>query len=115
MTGTLAGQAVMEGFLRLSIARWARALLTRGLAIGPALLAVGSFGEHGSNQLLVASQVVLSLQLPLAVIPLVRFASDAGLMGRWRVARIPLALAWMCAGIIVLLNFALMWQWVGGA
>ncbi len=115
VTGTLAGQAVMEGFLRLSIARWARALLTRGLAIGPALLAVGSFGEHGSNQLLVASQVVLSLQLPLAVIPLVRFASDAGLMGRWRVARIPLALAWTCAGIIVLLNFALLWQWVGGA
>ena len=59
-----------------------------------------------------ASQVVLSLQLPLAVIPLVRFASDAGLMGRWRVKRIPLALAWMCAGIIVVLNVALLWQLV---
>ncbi|MDR5750590.1 MULTISPECIES: Nramp family divalent metal transporter [unclassified Caballeronia] len=114
VTGTLAGQAVMEGFLRLSIARWARALLTRGLAIGPALVAVSAFGEHGSNQLLVASQVVLTLQLPLAVIPLVRFASDAGLMGRWRVARVPLALAWGCAGIIVVLNGALLWQLVVG-
>jgi manganese transport protein len=110
VTGTLAGQAVMEGFLQLKIARWARALLTRALAMGPALLAVGAFGEHGSNQLLVASQVVLSLQLPLAVIPLVRFASDAGLMGRWRVKRIPLALAWLCAALIVLLNGALLWQ-----
>ncbi|CDY76551.1 Manganese transport protein MntH [Caballeronia glathei] len=114
VTGTLAGQAVMEGFLRITIARWARALLTRGLAIGPALVAVGAFGQHGSNQLLVASQVVLSLQLPLAVIPLVRFASDAGLMGRWRVARIPLALAWACAGIIVALNVALLSQLVRG-
>ncbi|BCF89085.1 membrane metal-ion transporter [Paraburkholderia largidicola] len=112
VTGTLAGQAVMEGFLRLKSARWVRALLTRTLAIGPALLAVGAFGEHGSNQLLVASQVVLSVQLPLAVIPLVRFASDAGLMGRFRVKRIPHALAWLCAGIIVMLNVALLWQLV---
>jgi manganese transport protein len=110
VTGTLAGQAVMEGFLQLKIARWARALLTRGLAIGPALAAVASFGQHGSNTLLVATQVVLSLQLPLAVIPLVRFASDAKLMGRWRVARVPLALAWVCAGVIVVLNAVLLWQ-----
>jgi manganese transport protein len=110
VTGTLAGQAVMEGFLRLKMARWARALTTRALAIGPALVAVASFGQHGSNALLVATQVVLSLQLPLAVIPLVRFASDARLMGRWRVARAPLALAWACAGIIVALNGAILWQ-----
>jgi manganese transport protein len=110
VTGTLAGQVVMEGFLRLKMARWARALLTRGLAIGPALVAVASFGQHGSNALLVATQVVLSLQLPLAVIPLVRFASDAGLMGRWRVARAPLALAWACVGMIVALNGAMLWQ-----
>jgi manganese transport protein len=110
VTGTLAGQAVMEGFLELKMARWARALLTRGLAIGPALAAVASFGQHGSNALLVATQVVLSLQLPLAVIPLVRFASDAGLMGRWRVARVPLALAWTCAGLIVVLNASMLWQ-----
>jgi manganese transport protein len=110
VTGTLAGQVVMEGFLRLKMAPWARALLTRGLAIGPALVAVASFGQHGSNALLVATQVVLSLQLPLAVSPLVRFATDAGLMGRWRVARVPLALAWACAGVIVALNGAMLWQ-----
>jgi manganese transport protein len=110
VTGTIAGQAVMEGFLQLKMARWARALLTRGLAIGPALVAVASFGQHGSNALLVATQVVLSLQLPLAVIPLVRFASDAGLMGRWRVARVPLAMAWVCAGLILVLNATLLWQ-----
>ncbi|WP_250533917.1 Nramp family divalent metal transporter [Caballeronia sp. AZ10_KS36] len=110
VTGTLAGQAVMEGFLNLKVARWARALLTRGLAIGPALAAVASFGQHGSNSLLVATQVVLSVQLPLAVIPLVRFASDAGLMGRWRVARVPLVLSWGCAGVIVALNAAMLWQ-----
>jgi manganese transport protein len=110
VTGTLAGQVVMEGFLQLKCARWVRALLTRTLAIGPALLAVGAFGEHGSNQLLIASQVVLSLQLPLAVVPLVRFASDVRLMGRFRVRRVALALAWMCAAVIVILNVALVWQ-----
>jgi len=114
VAGTLAGQAVMEGFLQLKIARWSRALLTRTLAMGPALLAVGAFGEHGSNQLLIASQVVLSLQLPLAVVPLVRIASDAGLMGSFRVKRIPLALAWLCAGMIVALTAVLLWQPVTG-
>ncbi len=112
VTGTLAGQVVMEGFLQLKIARWARALLTRTLAMGPALLAVGVFGEHGSNQLLVASQVVLSLQLPLAVVPLVRFASDRVSMGEWRAKGIALALAWLCAGVITALNVALLWQLV---
>jgi manganese transport protein len=114
VTGTLAGQVVMEGFLQLKIARWARALLTRALAIGPAWLAVGVFGEHGSNQLLVASQVALSLQLPLAAIPLVRFASDAGLMGCFRVRGISLGLAWACAGIVLALNLVLLWQLVTG-
>ncbi|SAL05953.1 manganese/iron transporter [Caballeronia calidae] len=110
VTGTLAGQAVMEGFLQMKSARWVRALLTRTLAIGPALLAVCAFGEHGSNQLLVASQVVLSVQLPLAVIPLVTFASDQRLMGRFRIRGIPRALAWLCAGTIVALNAMLLWQ-----
>jgi manganese transport protein len=110
VTGTLAGQVVMEGFLKMKSAQWMRALLTRTFAIGPALLAVIGFGEHGSNQLLIASQVVLSLQLPLAVVPLVRFASDPGLMGRFRITRVPLALAWMCTGIIMLLNLAVLGQ-----
>ncbi|MFG7295409.1 Nramp family divalent metal transporter [Burkholderia pseudomallei] len=110
VTGTLAGQAIMEGFLKLTLPRWQRALLTRALAIGPALAAVGLFGQHGSNQLLVASQVVLSLQLPLAMVPLVVFASSRALMGRWRVRGLPLAAAWMCAAAIVALNGALVWQ-----
>jgi manganese transport protein len=110
VTGTLAGQTVMEGFLRMKSAPWARALLTRTLAIGPALLAVSAFGEHGSNQLLVASQVLLSMQLPFAVIPLVRCASDTGLMGRFRVKGVPLAIAWLCVVIVVALNLALVWQ-----
>ncbi|MDR5759088.1 Nramp family divalent metal transporter [Caballeronia sp. LZ035] len=110
VTGTLAGQVVMEGFLRLKIAGRYRALLTRSLAIGPALLAVTAFGQHGSSQLLIASQVVLSLQLPMAVIPLVRFASNGDLMGRWRLRGAPLGLAWLCAGLVVVVNAALLWQ-----
>ncbi|SMG06322.1 Nramp family divalent metal transporter [Paraburkholderia susongensis] len=115
VTGTLAGQTVMEGFLRIRLPRWKRALLTRALAIGPALLAVALFGPHGSNQLLVASQVVLSLQLPLAVVPLIRYASDARLMRSWRVRGVPLMLAWLSAAFIVLLNAALLWQLAFGA
>jgi manganese transport protein len=110
VTGTLAGQAVMEGFLRIRLPRWKRALLTRGLAIGPALFAVALFGQHGSNQLLVASPVVLSLQLPLAVVPLIRFTSDAALMRGWRVRGAPLVLAWLSAAFIIMLNGALLWQ-----
>ena len=112
VTGTLAGQAVMEGFLALHLPRWQRALLTRSLAMGPALLAVSMFGQHGSNQLLVASQVVLSLQLPLAVVPLIRFASSRPLMGHWRVRGVPLVVAWLSAAAILTLNGALLWQLV---
>jgi len=110
VTGTLAGQAVMEGFLQLRLPRWKRALLTRALAIGPALVAVTMYGQEGSNQLLVASQVVLSLQLPLAVVPLIRYASDARLMRGWRVHGVALVLAWMSATFIIMLNGALLWQ-----
>jgi manganese transport protein len=114
VTGTLAGQAVMEGFLQLRLPRWQRALLTRSLAMGPALVAVALFGPHGSNQLLVASQVVLSLQLPLAVVPLIRYASDPALMGDWRVRGIPLVLSWLAAACILTLNGALLWQVIAG-
>ncbi|CAH2785703.1 MAG: Manganese transport protein MntH [uncultured Paraburkholderia sp.] len=110
VTGTLAGQAVMEGFLQLRLPRWKRALLTRALAIGPALVTVTMFGQEGSSQLLVASQVVLSLQLPLAVVPLIRYASDARLMRGWRVRGVALVLVWLSAGFIILLNGALLWQ-----
>jgi manganese transport protein len=110
VTGTLAGQVVMEGFLDLKSPKWARAIFTRTLAIGPALLAVGFFGENGSNQLLVASQVVLSLQLPLAVIPLARFTSDARLMGSFRLKRLTRFASWSSAAVIISLNLVLLWQ-----
>jgi manganese transport protein len=110
VTGTLAGQIVMEGFLRLRMSVTKRALLTRSVAIVPALVAVTAFGEHGSAQLLIASQVVLSLQLPLVVIPMLRFASDRTLMGRWRVRGVPLVLAWASAALILALNVALLVQ-----
>ncbi|MBB5466786.1 manganese transport protein [Paraburkholderia sp. CI2] len=114
VTGTLAGQAIMEGFLQLRLAAPQRALVTRALAIGPALAAVLIWGEHGSANLLIASQVVLSLTLPLAVVPLIRFAADRTLLADWRLRGITLWLAWMAAGIIVLLNIVLLWQSVTG-
>ena len=110
VTGALAGQVVVEGFLRLRIPQWSRALATRGLAIGPALLAIVLFGEHGSTKLLVASQVVLSLQLPLAVVPLILFSADGRLMGQWKITWAPLTLAWASAGLIILLNAVLIFQ-----
>jgi manganese transport protein len=88
--------------------------LTRGLAIVPALAAVGVFGEHGSAELLVASQVVLSLSLPLAVVPLVVFGANRKLMGEWRVRGIPLVAAWVAAAAIMMLNIVLLWQSVAG-
>ena len=114
VTGTLAGQTVMEGFVRLRLPMWQRALLTRSLALGPALLAAAAFGERGSNALLVASQVVLSLQLPLALVPLVRFASQRRLMDRWAIGGATLAAAWGCTAAIVLLNGMLIRQWIAG-
>jgi len=110
VTGTLAGQAVMEGFLDLKISRMQRALLTRSVAIGPALVAVWAYGEHGSANLLVASQVVLSLTLPLAVIPLIMFGANKELMGTWRVRGIALLLALLSALFILVLNGALIFQ-----
>jgi manganese transport protein len=110
LTGTLAGQVVMEGFLDLRMSAFRRALLTRGLAIVPALLAVTSMGEHGSAQLLVASQVLLSLQLPFAMLPMLWFACDARLMGPWRLRPVVGALAWLGAASLVGLNALVLWQ-----
>ncbi|WP_347556703.1 Nramp family divalent metal transporter [Robbsia sp. KACC 23696] len=110
VTGTLAGQVVMEGFMRWRLQEWQRTLLTRALALGPALLAVAWYGPQGSNRLLVASQVVLSMQLPLAVIPLMLFAQNRALMGRWAVRGIRSALNWGITAAIVLLNGLLIVQ-----
>jgi manganese transport protein len=108
VTATLAGQIVMEGFLHLRLPHWARRLLTRGLAIIPVIVVTAIYGEHGTGQLLILSQVILSMQLPFAVIPLVLFVSDHGKMGAFVVPRNVALLAWIVAGIIVALNVKLL-------
>jgi manganese transport protein len=109
VTGTLAGQIVMEGFLDIRLPVWLRRLVTRLLAIVPAVLVVGAMGDGGATRLLVLSQVILSLQLPFAVIPLVAFTGRASLMGRFASPAWLRALAWIIATVIVVLNLTLLW------
>jgi manganese transport protein len=108
VTATLAGQIVMEGFLRLRIPNWARRLVTRAIAIVPVIIVTALYGEKGTAQLLVLSQVILSMQLPFAVIPLVRFVGDRGKMGVFAIGRVTAALAWLVAAVIVVLNVKLL-------
>jgi manganese transport protein len=108
VTGTLAGQIVMEGFLNLRLKPWARRLLTRGLAVIPVIIVAVLFGEKGTGRLLVLSQVVLSMQLPFAVIPLVQFVSSRKVMGNLHVSRGVSALAWLVSALIVVLNLLLL-------
>jgi manganese transport protein len=110
LTATLAGQIVMEGYLQLKLPAWMRRLLTRGIAIVPALLATGFYGESGIAQLLILSQVILSLQLPFAVIPLVRFTSDKAKMGRFVNPLWITRLAWLVALIIISLNITMLYS-----
>src|SRR5213083_2398567 len=110
LTATLAGQIVMEGFLRLRLPNWARRLLTRGIAIVPVVIVTAFYGERGTPQWLVFSQVVLSMQLPFAVIPLVKFVSDKRKMGKFAISRSVAAVAWLVAGIIVALNVKLLFE-----
>jgi manganese transport protein len=114
LTGTLAGQIVMEGFLNLRMRPWLRRLLTRLMAIVPALVTVVLYGERGTGSLLILSQVVLSLQLPFAVIPLILFVSDRKQMGRLAIGTLWKVVAWPCAALITLLNVWLLWQTVAG-
>lgn len=108
VTATLAGQIVMEGFLDLRLPSWARRLLTRGIAIVPVIVVTAIYGERGTADLLVFSQVVLSMQLPFAVIPLVRFVSDRRKMGQFAIPPSVAAVAWIVAGVIVVLNVKLL-------
>jgi manganese transport protein len=104
LTGTLAGQIVMEGFINLRLRPWLRRLITRLIAIIPAVIVVAIYGERGAGPLIIVSQVILSLQLSFAVIPLVMFTSDAEKMGPFVNPRWMTALAWVVAVIIALLN-----------
>jgi manganese transport protein len=108
ITGTLAGQIVMEGFLNLRLPVWLRRMVTRLLAIVPAVIVVGAAGDGGATRLLVLSQVVLSLQLPFAVVPLVLFTGQTRVMGRFVSPAWLRALAWTIAAIIVGLNCTLL-------
>jgi manganese transport protein len=113
VTATLAGQVVMEGFLNLRLPDWQRRLITRALALIPALGTVMLLGDQATVQLLVLSQVVLSLQLPFAVIPLVQFCSRRGLMGELRAPQWLQLISWLCAAAIVIINVSLLTAVVG--
>jgi manganese transport protein len=104
LTGTLAGQIVMEGFLNIRIRPWLRRLITRLIAIVPAVIVAIFYGQSGTAKLLILSQVILSLQLSFAVFPLVMFTSDRAKMGRFANSRSVKLLAWSAALVIAGLN-----------
>jgi manganese transport protein len=110
LTGTLAGQIVMEGFLHIRLRPWLRRLITRAIAIIPAVIVTAMSGEKGTANLLILSQVVLSLQLSFAVFPLVMFTSDRTKMGEFVNKRLVKGLAWFVALLIALLNAWLLVQ-----
>jgi manganese transport protein len=114
-TGTIAGQVIMDGFLKLRIPCWERRLITRSLALVPALIGVLAFGEHSVGRLLVMSQVVLSLQLPFAMYPLIRLTSRSDIMGSFRNARYTVVLSWLLFAIISAANLWLVAQALGWA
>jgi manganese transport protein len=104
ITGTLAGQIVMEGFLDIRLPPWLRRLLTRLIAIIPAIVVTALYGEKGTTSLLILSQVILSLQLSFAVVPLVKFTSDPRKMGAFANGRLLRTTAWSVAVVIIALN-----------
>jgi manganese transport protein len=108
LTGTLAGQIVMEGFLNIRLRPWLRRLITRLIAIIPAIIAVAYYGHRGTANLLIFSQVILSLQLSFAVVPLVQFTSDQAKMGEFVNPRWVKVLSWTVAGAIAGLNAILL-------
>jgi len=109
LTGTLAGQIVMEGFLDIRLKPWLRRLITRALAIIPAVLVIAIAGEEKVTWLIILSQVILSFQLPFAVIPLVQFTSDRNKMGEFCNSRATVAVAWLVAAAILFFNFELLY------
>ena len=113
LTGTLSGQIVMEGFLNIRLRPWLRRLITRLIAIVPAVFTAALFGTSGTAKLLLLSQVILSLQLSFAVIPLVLFTSDRRKMGEFVSPRWLQALAWITTAVIVLLNGKYLCDWLG--
>jgi len=113
ITGTLAGQIVMEGFLNIRLPPWLRRMITRLIAIVPAVIVTMHYGASGTAQLLVLSQVILSLQLPFAVIPLVKFTSDRAKMGALTSPQWLTWTAWIMAALIIALNIKLITDFLG--
>ncbi|HEX3375904.1 MAG TPA: Nramp family divalent metal transporter [Candidatus Acidoferrales bacterium] len=114
LTGTLAGQICMEGFLHWKVSPWLRRLITRSMAIIPAALVIGIMGESHTTSLLILSQVVLSFQLPFAVVPLIQFTSDRSKMGEFTNGTFTTIFGWFLAAAIIVLNAALLWLTFGG-
>jgi manganese transport protein len=115
LTGTLAGQIVMEGFLQMRLKPWVRRLVTRVIAILPAIFVIGFAGEGKLTSLLILSQVVLSFQLPFAVIPLVQFTAKRSLMGPFVNSRLTNVVAWIVSAAILFFNGELLWLIFRGA
>ncbi|MFV0348006.1 MAG: Nramp family divalent metal transporter [Halodesulfovibrio sp.] len=118
LTGTLAGQIVMEGFVKVRLRPFLRRLITRSVALLPAVVVISISGDKGTYQLLILSQVVLSLQLPFAIIPLIHFTNDRLKMGSFANRMWVKVLAWVTSGIIIVLNAKLVhdqiWEWLAG-
>ena len=110
ITGTLAGQIVMEGYLNLRIQPWVRRIITRLIAIVPAVIVITIFGEGVTGKLLILSQVVLSLQLGFAIIPLIHFVSDKSKMKGFHISKTTQIVSWIVASIIILLNIKLVYD-----
>lgn len=108
ITGTLAGQIVMEGYLSLRINPWVRRLITRLLAIIPALIVIIIYGDKQVDDLLILSQVILSLQLGFAIIPLIHFVSDKTKMGSFAIKPLTKFIAWLIAAVLLYLNFKML-------
>ncbi|MCX5759703.1 MAG: Nramp family divalent metal transporter, partial [Candidatus Hydrogenedentes bacterium] len=115
ITGTISGQIVMEGFLNLRLRPWLRRLITRAIALLPAVVVIAMAGDRGAYSLLILSQVILSLQLPFATIPLIHFTSDKNKMGAFANKRWVVLVAWAVACIIVVLNGKLVYDGLSGA
>lgn len=109
LTGTLAGQIVMEGFLQIRLKPWLRRLITRAIAILPAIVVIAVFGEGKVTSLIVISQVILSFQLPFAVIPLIQFTSSRARMGEFVNSRLTTVIAWGIAAAILFFNAEYLW------
>ncbi len=114
VTATLAGQIVMEGFIQIRLKPWLRRLITRLIALVPAVIVCALYGESGTAKLLILSQVILSMQLPFAVVPLVQFTSSKKLMGEHAVPLYATAIACFIALVIISLNVKLLFDFFSG-